>query len=362
MNKVPALAGGLFAGLLTLAWPGIAAQPGVASCPPSGNLKFLCGIQAPEDLAALPGGRWIIASGMHLGSGLHLIDGTTKRWERWIAPAGAKARAPFDQCKVQPAPDDLAIHGIALHQRGRGRATLYAVNHGGTDPGVGERIEVFDIGTTHGKPVLAWAGCLPWSGKLEANAVVAASDGTVYATVMNHPGTTIKDWWTGVPKLTGAVYKWTPGAPAFERMAGTELVGNNGIEVSADGKTLYVNSKSATTIGDGAITSFTTTNPARKLKSVEIKGGLPDNIHWVNGRLIAAGARTDTCPAKANGFPCTNGYHVETVNPDTLAVTFLDKAPADPQFSGVSVALPIGKTLWVGSFSANKLGYRPMPR
>ncbi|MEJ7935271.1 hypothetical protein WG907_13535 [Sphingobium sp. AN558] len=361
MNKVQVLMGGLFVGLMGVAWPGIAAKPTGDTCPSSGNLKFLCGIQSPEDLAVLPGGRWIIASGMSLGSGLHLIDGTTKKWARWIAPAGARPRAPFDQCKVQPAPDDLAIHGIALHQRGRGRATLYAVNHGGAHPGVGERIEVFDIDTTRGKPSLSWAGCLPWAGKLEANAVVAASDGTVYATVMNHPGYTIKDWWTGVPKLTGAVYKWTIGSPAFERMAGTDLVGNNGIEVSADGKRIYVNSKSATVIGDGTITSFTTTNPAKKLRSVEIKGGLPDNIHWVNGRLVAAGARTDTCPVKANGFPCMNGYHVETVDPETLAVTFLDRAPADPQFSGVSVAVPVGKTLWVGSFSASKLGYRLMP-
>lgn len=361
MNKVQALLGGLFVGLLGLTWPGIAANSTEDTCPSSGDLEFLCGIQSPEDLAALPGGRWIIAGGMRLGAGLYLVDGTTKQWERWIAPAGAKARAPFDQCKVQPAPDDLAIHGIALHQREGGHATLYAVNHGGTDAGVGERIEVFDIDTTHGKPSLTWAGCLPWSGELAANAVVAASDGTVYATVMNHPGFTIQDWWTGVPKLTGAVYKWTPGSPAFERMAGTDLVGNNGIEVSADGKTIYVNSKSAMTIGDGAITSFTTTNPARKLRSVEIKGGIPDNIHWVNGRLIAAGTRTDACPAAANGMPCTKGYHVEAVDPETLAVTFLHKAPADPHFSGVSFALPVGETLWVGSFSANKLGYRPMP-
>lgn len=361
MRKVQAFAGVVFAGFLGLAWPGIAAKPAGDMCPPSGDLKFLCGIPSPEDLAVLPGGRWIISSGMRLGSGLHLIDGTTKQWARWIAPAGAKARAPFDQCKVQPSPDDLAIHGIALRERGRGRATLYAVNHGGVSPGVGERIEVFDVDATRGKPALTWAGCLPWLGKLEANAVVAAADGTVYATVMNHPGMSIADWWTGVPKRTGAVYKWTPGAAAFERMAGTDLVGNNGIEVSADGKIIYVNSKSATTIGDGAITAFTTTNPAQKLRSVEIKGGLPDNIHWVNGRLIAAGARTDTCPAKANGFPCTNGYHFETVDPQTLAVTFLDRAPADPEFSGVSVALPVGRTLWIGSFSANKIGYRPMP-
>ncbi|MEJ7927450.1 SMP-30/gluconolactonase/LRE family protein [Sphingobium sp. AN641] len=361
MNKVQASIGGLFVGLLGLAGSAISAKPAMETCPSSGDLKFLCGIQIPEDLAVLQGGRWIITSGAARGSGLHLVDGATKRWQRWIAPAGAKARAPFDQCKVQPAPDDLVIDGINLRQNGRRHATLYAVNHGGASRGVGERIEVFDIDMAQDKPTLTWAGCLPWSGKLEGNAVVAASDGTVYATVMNHPGYSVRDWWTGVPKPTGAVYKWTPGSPAFERMAGTDLVGNNGIEVSPDGKTLYVASMSAITIGDGTITSFSTTNPARKLRSIEVKGSLLDNIHWVNGRLMSGGPRTDTCPAAADGTPCVDGYHVEVVNPKTLAVTFLTRRPANPQFSGVSFGLPVGKTLWLGSFTANKLAYRPMP-
>src|SRR5439155_11470739 len=53
-----------------------AAQSG--ACAPSGGLSFICGLQAPEDLVLVPGSRWLIASGMVAGSGLHLIDTQAK--------------------------------------------------------------------------------------------------------------------------------------------------------------------------------------------------------------------------------------------------------------------------------------------
>ena len=44
------------------------------ACTPSGGLNFICGLKAPEDFVLVPGTRWLIASGMEAGSGLHLID------------------------------------------------------------------------------------------------------------------------------------------------------------------------------------------------------------------------------------------------------------------------------------------------
>ena len=54
----------------------IAAQS--PACAPSGGLNFICGVQAAEDLVLIPGTRWLIASGMTTGSGLHLIDTQAK--------------------------------------------------------------------------------------------------------------------------------------------------------------------------------------------------------------------------------------------------------------------------------------------
>lgn len=359
--KVPAAIGGLFLALCVSGSASGTGKPAKAqTCAPSGDLKFLCGMDRPEDLVVLPGGRWIVASGMSAKSGLHLIDGKTKKWQRWIAPPALAPQAPYAGCPAQSPPDELQLHGIAVRDRGNGRATLYAVNHGGSEPvhdfAVGrgrETIELFDIDMTGAKPVLSWAGCVPMPGKLFANSVVSAPDGSIFVTVMLHPGNTPADLWKGV--VTGAVYKWTPGSTEFKRVLGTEMVGNNGIEISPDGETLYVTSLSA------AVTAFTNSNPATKLNSVDINGVIADNIHWVGDRLIVGGSRTDLCPEGAISTTCIGGYFVSAVDPVTLAVTPLVKGPANPAFKGVSYGLPVGKTLWLGTYADDKLAYRLMP-
>jgi hypothetical protein len=352
--------GGLLAGALWLACPTNAAErPGVGECAPSGELSLLCGMEKPEDLAALPGGRWIIASGMSSASGLHLIDGKAKTWERWIAPVATAPRAPFAGCASQPLPDEFQAHGISLRDTGRGRAILYVVNHGGREPvqdlsnGRGhETIEVFDINTNGKKPALSWAGCVPLPGKLVANSVVSRPDGTIFATVLVEPEHSVDEIFARKP--TGAVYRWKPGAVAFERLAGTELVGNNGIEVSADGKILYVASFTG-------ITSFTNTNPSKRIANYDTRDAHPDNLHRVNGRLILAGQRTDVCPPAAGSEPCMGGYFVSSVNPDTLALTPIATGGINPGFSGAATGLPVGKTLWLGSYSASSVAYRTLP-
>lgn len=365
------------AGMLTmgsgLAWHALAAdQLKQETCAPSGNLNFVCGSKSPEDIVVLPGNRWIVASGMTLASGLHLIDTRTKTSERWIAPTAAAPKAPYNKCPSQPKPDEFQAHGISVRDRGHGQATLYVVNHGSSraiDPmgmavGSGhETIEVFNIDLRGAKPVLSWTGCIPTPGsQLVANSVVSAADGSVYATVMLHPNNVLSQMFKG--EATGAVYKWTPDAGEFKKVDGTELPGNNGIELSHDGKTLYVASS------PGAITSFTNTVPARRLRSIKTRIGVADNIHWVNGRLIVAGLRNDICSSgdagamkkrgvmSGPGAPCLAGYYVAAIDPKTLALTLLAKGDLDPEFFGVTTGLPLGNTLWLGSVVGNKVAYR----
>src|SRR6266508_3346280 len=49
-----------------------------AACTPAGGLSFICGVQNPEDLVVVPNSRWMLASGMAPGSGLHLVDTNAK--------------------------------------------------------------------------------------------------------------------------------------------------------------------------------------------------------------------------------------------------------------------------------------------
>ena len=66
-----------------------AVAPSGAACEPVGEIQFICDLIGPEDLARVPGGEWVIASGNQEGGRLHAVhvrDGaSTKRTARFWA-------------------------------------------------------------------------------------------------------------------------------------------------------------------------------------------------------------------------------------------------------------------------------------
>ena len=102
----------------------IAAQS--AKCTPSGGLNFICGVQAAEDLVLVPGTRWLIASGMTSGSGLHLID-TQAKTARSLFSSDVRAdKTKFAGCPGPPDPKQAVLHGLSLRPAQTGRYTLYS--------------------------------------------------------------------------------------------------------------------------------------------------------------------------------------------------------------------------------------------
>ena len=64
------------AGLLAVA------APAAADCPPGASLAYVCRVEHPEDVVAIPGTRWLIASGFAPGAGLKLVDSERKASQR----------------------------------------------------------------------------------------------------------------------------------------------------------------------------------------------------------------------------------------------------------------------------------------
>ena len=347
------------AGVALAATPASAQQaaPTAANCAPAGGLSFICGPKRPEDLAVLPGGRWLVASGIEEGGGLHLIDTRTKAWRRWIAPADGKADRRFTDCAAPPDPDRFAAHGLALAPGAKGRARLYVVGHGER-----EAVEVFDIATDGPEPALAWRGCLRAPDKIEFNGVAAAPDGALLVTVPALPGTSLLDAFEG--KATGAIFEWAPGGGGFRKIEGTSLPHDNGIEISPDGKTVYVAAPPAR-----AVTAYRRGATWRKLWSLSTPGMIPDNIHWgPNGKLYAGGFADDepACgPLEAvNGrvdFGCPRGFRAAVIDPIAKSVAVVAKGAPVAGFQGGATALPAGGDLWISSPFANRLAYRPWP-
>jgi hypothetical protein len=331
-------------------------QPG---CAPSAGLSFVCGVQNGEDLVLVPDSPWMIASGMAPGSGLHLVDTRAKTVQRVFAvgrAAVAHDKTRFGVCPGPLDPKQAVLHGLSLRPAGAGRYIVYATNHGGR-----ESIEVFqiDMRARSAVPPVTWIGCVPLPDTLAANSVAAFGDGTLVATVLILPGMTFEDAFA--QKNTGVVLMWTPGTPAFRRLPGTEMSANNGIETSPDDREFYVVSTTTKRVA-----AFSRANPGKPLRTAQLEEFGPDNVRWTSDNKLITAGMIDNEPACGGaprteaGIRCPRGYIVATIDPKTMAVTEIARGPATPAFTGTAIAMRAGDELWLGSFNADRIAYRPL--
>ena len=330
-----------------------------ASCAPAGGLTFICGVANPEDLVLVPNTRWMLASGMAPGSGLHLVDTQAKTVTNLYAAGTANARADQTKYAACPGPLDAKqalLHGLSIRPASGGRYTVYATNHGGR-----ESVEVFELAAGGGAPTATWIGCVLAPGKMSFNSVAAFSDGTILATVLITPDKTFEDAFA--QRVTGVVMQWRPGTPAFTPLPGTELSANNGIETSPDDREFYVASTTTK-----RIVAFARDSTSKPLRVAQLKEFGPDNVRWTSdNRLITAGMLDNEpacggAPKDEKGIRCPRGYVVVTIDPKTMAVTELARGPATPSFTGTAIAMRVGDDLWLGSFNADRLAYRSLKR
>jgi hypothetical protein len=332
------------------------AQPS-ASCEPTGGQRFVCGLKNPEDLVLVPGTSWVISSGMAEGAGFYAIDSRSGEWN--LLAFGAQPDASFARCATPPSPQTLNTHGLNIRATGSGRARLNVVGHGAR-----EAIEIFDLDATGARPTLTWKGCVPMPEGLAANSVASLADGSLLATVLFMPGKTFADAVVN-KQPTGAVFRWSPGDSGFALLEGTELPANNGIEVSADGREIYVASSGLQTV-----VAFSNTKPARQLRTTRPLPFTPDNVHMgADGRLLTAGMANDVpeCggpPGPAHDIPklaaCPRGTIAVAIDPATMRDTVIVETPATPVFSNATMVLAIGREGWIGSFSGDRIARAPL--
>ena len=337
------------------------------SCAPTNGLNFVCGAENPEDLVPIPGTRWLIASGMKSGAGLKLVD-TDARTARMFYTGGPAQQRPdkklFPNCPTPPDASTFNAHGIYLRRaQAAGLYLLYVVSHG-----LLESIQVFTVDVRSAEPSLTWTGCVPMpeenKNRLAANSVAAFSDGTIIATVPQRTGTTNVQRLRGEP--TGDVVEWKPGSDGFRVIAGTQLAGNNGIEISLDEREFYVVS-----FGTHTVAVFSRQDPRKPLRQTQAPGFMPDNLRWSGDRLIGAGPMYDEPACGGTRLAvvdnpvltaCHRGYVVAQLDPETLVWTVLAYAMPNPNIAVVSTGVVMGDTLWIGAANSEGIGYQPLPR
>ena len=351
---------GIIAAILLSIAPPVMAQPASAtadSCAPSGGLSFLCGVANGEDMVVLPGSQRLIVSSYAAGPhGLYVVDTARKVVQpvRSLPPHLDAGR--YGACAGPPRPHELFTHGLSLRKGKAGRLNLMVVNHGAR-----EAIEVFEVSQTGASVDLTWVGCAPMPQGLVANSAVALPDGSILATVQTYPGMTPQDYRQG--RNTGAVYLWKVGSPAFIKLGGTELPGNNGIEASGDGRTFYV---AAT--GARAVYAFSLADPGGPLWNVPLGAVTPDNLHLMaDGRLLVTSSKLyeASCGGPAGPRPgeprCPRGYAVAAIDTTRRTVEVIAEGPPNALFMAASASALLGETLWLGTPNGDRLAYRKVP-
>ncbi|MFP6640077.1 MAG: hypothetical protein VCC04_07525 [Myxococcota bacterium] len=354
---MPAVAGAF--GFLTLGLflSGCGAEhPNIVGCKDEGALHAICGIRNAEDLAAIPNRSLVVlGQGYGLeeegGGSIALFDPANEEVSTaYRGGTGNETASPEPvwgaaDCPGAPSAA-FSPHGIDLAPLPDGRLRLLAVNHGGR-----ESIEFFEVVDSGEHPAVLWRGCAIPPETAYLNDVAGLPDGGLVTSHMMEMGTNFSGTLRGLLGLnTGFVYGWQPGGE-FMRVPGTEGSLPNGLQVSPDGHTLYLNLYLASEL------RVVDLRNGQILATLEIPQ--PDNLTWAkNGNLLVAShfasvGDSVACMQLTEGA-CGMPFQIISVDPSDLSTETIFSHSGPPMGAGTT-ALDLGGELLIGSFASDRL-------
>jgi hypothetical protein len=321
----------LIPAIMAVALPVIGAQPGGAPAVPCDPTAYVCGQQGPEDLIGM-GADWAVASAYAGSGGVTLIRvRDRKSMTAYPAPAAKEqldAKA-YPACPGAPR-GAFTTHGVYVAPGAGPVHKLFVVGHGAR-----ESIEIFNVDTRGETPAVTWIGCVIAPDPIGLNSVRGLPDGGFITTNFLPRNQQMQTMMNG--GKNGEIWEWH-AASGWEKVPGSEASGANGVELSADGRTLYV-------AAWGSQSFFRLSRGVTPFKREEIPLGFRiDNIHWAkDGTLLTAGQ-------------VGQDWQVAKIDPVTMKVTQIYAQKDMPGlFGGGTVALEVGDSLWVGSYRGDRI-------
>lgn len=191
------------------------------------NAEVICGLTNAEDLFRLPGTPWVIASHINFdfssdpprpaGLGpVEIVRIETHHVQR-LYPRPDSAvdwdRKMYPDCSAPP--ENIGLAGLNARPLGKNKFRLYLTNHGGR-----ESVEIVDLAIQGEKLRTTWRGCVRSPQYVWPNSVAPLpGDGFV---------------------LSGnEAAIWRPGQ-GWTKVAGYVAEYSNGVEVSRDGKWIFI--------------------------------------------------------------------------------------------------------------------------
>jgi hypothetical protein len=314
----------------------------------------ICGLTNPEDVVRLGSTQFAIASSLarapHSPSHLYLVDFASK-----VAAPIVPSKSPYTKRSLDPtcAPPEnfrtLITHGLASRSDGPGHGRLYVVNHGGK-----QSIELFEW-RVHGRNVaLTWRGCVHVPSTVLANAVAPLPDGVAVTSFGSPNDPKLANLVAGRP--SGFVMIWSERT-GWIRLQGSDLPGDNGIESSPDGRTLYVNAWT-----DNAL--WILSRDGRRMpRRVALGEFHPDNIHWQpDGTLLIAGEVGDPSRILSCGPRkiCSTPSMLVVFDPVQGSIAARDFFQPTIHFGAASTAIKYHGRYWLSSFLGDRMFEAPV--
>jgi hypothetical protein len=343
-----------------LLWlPGCAVRvPESRACDPNGAGRPVCGLQNPEDVVALPGNRWVLASELRRegdppgsivaftmdGNRAKIVVGPSAPAERLVDPILVKNA---EICPGPLPPDGLAPHGMDLVVEGEPSWLLLVVNHG-----TRESIEIYDVTPTDDAPHLRWLGCIPLPDGFAANDVAALPDGELVASASPKGSLALGFLRLLLGQSGGDVLVWSAES-GWQHVEGSRVGLPNGIAVKDD--RLF--------LADWSGSRLVRIDRETGRRTEVALPHHPDNLSWTaDGRLLVAGQigspRIALGCMKATVRTCGQPWSVIEVDPDTLATTTVAEGDG-ADFGAASSAVRVGDTLVIGTWAGDRVVRRP---
>jgi hypothetical protein len=261
------------------------------------------------------------------------------------APGRADSLWGEASCPGPPEPA-FSPHGIDLAPLPDGTLRLLVVNHGGR-----EAVEFFSVAQSGGATVIAWRGCaIPPAGSYMNDVVNLPDGGFLVTHMMDKESETLELFRASLGFDTGFVYEWQP-VSGFRAIPGTEAPFPNGIELSADGREIYLN------VYSGSEVRRIDRETGEILARASIPS--PDNVTWSrDGRLLVASHRGGirdqmACYGLTEGA-CPMEFEIVALDPITLEGGAIFGNAGAPMGGG-TVAVDLGDELVIGSFASDRV-------
>lgn len=323
-----------------------------ASADPCGR-DAICGLRNPEDVVRLGSTRFAIASSLARAPDspdhLYLVDLASRNAKPLVPTMDPDTQRSLDPSCAPPQNFRMLItHGLSSRSDGPDHGRLYVVNHGGN-----QSIEMFEWHVRGRNVALTWRGCVRVPSTVLANAVAPLPDGVAVTSFGSPDDLKLAKLIAGRP--SGFVMIWAKRT-GWVHLKGSDLPGDNGIESSADGRTLYVAAWTNNALW------ILSRDGHRAPTRVPLGDFHPDNIHWQHdGTLLIAGEVGDASKILSCGPQkiCDTPSMLVVFDPVQGSIAAREFVPATAHFGAASAAIRYHGRYWLSSFLGDRMVEAP---